>query len=145
MAVLFTRSVELVVGAERNDTAMVKQGDSIGGLYGPELVRNDERRATGHQSSQRVVHNSLELGIEGRGWFVEQKNGRIAQDRPCDRHELPLSAGEACTSFPDPCIEPVLQPVCEVMDVRRGCDSLHFFVRCVKSSVTDVFADGAVE
>src|SRR5262249_15923001 len=72
---------ELGGAARRDHAPPVHDDDAVCALDRGEAVRDDERRSAGHQSLQRELNGAFAFRVERAGGFVEQENGRIAQDR----------------------------------------------------------------
>ena len=83
---------------------------------------DDEGGAAFHECRQRVLHLPLGDGVERRGRLVEQQDRRVAQERPGDRHPLPLPAGEVRAARPDARRQPLGQAGDEVGELRRVQD-----------------------
>ena len=86
---------QLGVGAGGNDATLLHHHDALRLLYGRQAVRNDQRRAATHQRLQRILDRALALRIQCRGRFVEQQDGRVAQDGAGDGDALALAARQA--------------------------------------------------
>ncbi len=73
----------------------IEHDDPIAERHGLDLVVRDiDRRRAELAVDHRdlATHLQSELGIEIRQRFVEQKDLRLAHDRPSNRHALALSA-----------------------------------------------------
>ena len=55
-------------------------------------MRHDNGGAPAHQHVQRSLHGSLVLGVQRRGGFVEQEDGRVLQDGAGDGEPLALAS-----------------------------------------------------
>ena len=73
-AVLFH---QFIVCAALHDAPLVEHADLVGILDGREAVGHGDGRACLHQSEEGVLHQSLALGVEGRGGLVEDEHGRV--------------------------------------------------------------------
>src|SRR6185369_8340648 len=60
------------VRAFLDDAAFVHDDDAVRRAHGREAVRDDDRRAVGHQPVERILNQPLALGIERRRRLVEQ-------------------------------------------------------------------------
>ena len=85
------------------DDAMVHQHDPLAERHRFDLVVRDvdDRRFQAlMEPGDFGPHLHAELGVEIRERLVEQEHLRLADDRPAERHALPLAAGElARTAF----------------------------------------------
>ena len=88
-----TERQQLLVCARLDDAAFFEDDDLVGVDDGREPVRDDERRAAGHQFAQRPLDRDLALGVQRRGRLVQEQDGRVAQDRARDRDPLLLPDG----------------------------------------------------
>src|SRR5208283_5553937 len=59
-----------------------------------ETVGDDQAGAAGRQLVERLLHAAFAEGVERAGGFVEQQDGRVAQDGAGDSDALALAAGE---------------------------------------------------
>src|ERR1700758_3824310 len=82
------------VVAECHKAAAVENGDPLGLKYGGEAVRDDEHRAAIHHAVEGLLDEALALRIERTRRLVEEKQRRVAQERPRDRDPLSLPAGK---------------------------------------------------
>ena len=89
-----------------DDPAAVHDDDPVGRAHGREAVGDDDRRAVLHQPVEGVLDQALAFGVERGGRFVEQQQGRVAQQRAGDRDALALPAREARSAFAHESIEP---------------------------------------
>src|SRR6476469_9923103 len=97
--VLTAPQQEFVVGSRFDNRAAIQDDDPVGPLNRGQAMCNHQRRPVGHEIAQRQLHDAFGLGIERRGSFIQNEQGRIAQNRPCDRQSLPLSAGQLDASL----------------------------------------------
>ena len=81
------------------DAAMVHDDDARRLEHGGEPVRNYDRCASRQQPLERLLDRPLAFGIEGTRGFVEQQDGRVAEDGASDCDPLPLAARQACAAF----------------------------------------------
>ena len=75
-----------------DDSAVVHDDDAVGGADGREAVRDDDGGAVVHQPVERVLDQPLAFRVERGRRFVEQKQGRVAQQRPGDGDAMALAA-----------------------------------------------------
>src|SRR5207237_7563491 len=101
LAVLGGLREQLVVRAALDNLAAHQDDDPIGAPDGRQAVRDDERRAVGHQPLERLLHQALGLGVERRGGLVEDQDRRVLEQRPGDGETLTLPAREAYAEVPD--------------------------------------------
>src|SRR5579863_6542951 len=84
-----------------NNSALIKNNYAIGESYGGKTMRDNQRRAPLGGSLQCLHHDLLRGRIQATGRLVQKQNGCIAQNCPCNRDPLFLSAGESCASLRD--------------------------------------------
>ena len=137
--------VELLMGATLFDDTVVEDEDAIGTANGGEAVGDGEDGAVLHQVVDRALHLLLGDGVEGAGGFVEDEDGRIAQDGAGDGDALALAAAEDEALFADHTFVPFGVRHDEIVGVRQfgGLDDL--FAGGVGGAVGDVGGDGVVE
>src|SRR5207245_2283 len=84
------------------------------------VTRRAQRRPSFHQPIQRALDERLALGVYRRERFVEHEDGRVAQQRACDRDALALTAGEPHAALADDGAVALGQPRDELVRVRRA-------------------------
>ncbi|KAG1430593.1 hypothetical protein G6F57_023008 [Rhizopus arrhizus] len=82
---------ELRMRAGFHDTALVQHQAAIGADHAGQPVSQDQRRAARHQAVQRLLDQRLVFGIYRRQRFVQDQDGRIAQQRAGNRHARPAA------------------------------------------------------
>ena len=96
------RGVEqLIVGADGGDAAAFENGDAVGAANGRKPMRDHHHGAVLHQVGQRGLHQGFAFGIERRGGFVQNQDGRVLEDGARDGQALALAAGEPEALFAD--------------------------------------------
>ena len=127
------------MGTERHDTTLIEDRDPIGVHHRRQTVRDDQGRAVLHEPVECGLDQPLGLCIEGARRFVEEKNGRIAQDRPRDRDALTLPTRKPDALFAQMAREPLRQTIDELESMCCiGCGA-DLVVGGVRPSVADVF------
>src|SRR3546814_16279760 len=86
---------QLAVAAALDQAALVDHQDAVGLQHGGEAVGDDQRRASGHEAVERLLHHALALGIERSGRLVEQQQWWVPEDGAGDGGALTLAAGRA--------------------------------------------------
>ena len=99
---------QLVVGTPLYDTALVEHADFVAALDGRESVGYGDGCARLHESLQRLLNQSLALGVERRGGLVEDEYGRVLEYGAGYADALSLSAAESSAAVADVGIEAVL-------------------------------------
>src|SRR5579871_896142 len=74
-------------------------------------MRNDKRRATLHCRFERKDQLCLGVRIQRACCFIEDHDGRILEQRPCDRQPLALTSRQKPAAFAHVGIEAVRQPL----------------------------------
>ena len=93
--------VEFGVGSRLDDAALVDDEDAVGVADGGEAVGDEEGGSSLHEGFEGLLDETLALGIEGAGGFVEDEDGRVAEDGACDGDALALTAGELDAAVAD--------------------------------------------
>ena len=77
-----------------HDASGLDDIDPVGATDGGQAVGDDQRGAAAHQPGQCILDQAFALGIERRGGFVEDQDGRILEHGAGDGDALPLAARE---------------------------------------------------
>src|SRR5213592_3666077 len=86
---------KLLVRAALDDPAPVEDEYEVRVRDGRNAMRDDEHGAPLEEPLDRLLHQSLRLGIEGGRRLVENQYRWIRQQRAGDRQPLALSAGQS--------------------------------------------------
>ena len=84
---------ELGVRAPLHDSSAVEHKYEIGVHNRRESMGDHEHRATREQPIDRLLNQTLRLGVERRRRLIEDENRRVDQQGARDRETLPLPAG----------------------------------------------------
>ena len=101
LLVVAAQGEKLFVRAAFDDFSFVEDADFVGVLDGAQTVCDGDGRAGLHQSFERFLHETFRFGVEGRGRFVEDEDGRVFEDGASDADALALSAGETAAPVAD--------------------------------------------
>ena len=121
------------MGAGVGDPAGVQHHDPVGQVQRGPAVRDDQRGAVPHHLArgpaggsggvgppgQRLVDLRLQARVDGRGRVVEDQHPGIGDQRPGQRHPLPLPAGQREALLADHGVVPLRQPGDELVRLRR--------------------------
>ena len=88
-----------LVGAAFYDASVMDHTDLIGILDRTQTVGDGYGGTRLHQTLQSILYQTLALGVESRGGFVEDEDGRILQDGTGDADTLTLTARESSSSI----------------------------------------------
>ena len=124
---------------------VVEHEDAIGADHAGEPVREDQRGAPAHQPIECFLDDGFAFRVDGRQRFVEHEDGRVAQQRACDRDALALTAGEPHAALADDGAVALGQPRDELVRVRRARRGLELRRRRVRLAHPQVVFDRAVE
>jgi len=105
--------------------------DDIGPAHGGQPVGDDERRPAVHEALDGLHDRLLGLCVQRAGRFVENENGRVLQQRPCDGKSLPFAAGESSAALPKMCVEAFRQFLDEGVGIGGARGGLDLFARGV--------------
>ena len=92
---------ELVVGALLDDDPAIEHHDPVGQMQRRLTVRDQQRRATGHDTAERVVHRRLDPRVDRAGGVVEDEDARVVEDRSRERDPLALTARQGQAALAD--------------------------------------------
>ena len=106
---------------------------------------NDESRPALHQADERGIQLRLCNGIESGHWFIENQDGRVAQNRACQGDALPLAPRKVDSTFAHKRIVAMRQ----LHDETMGLGSLRCRDDLLKArlgfAVGDVFSNGSAK
>src|SRR5215470_2375050 len=133
--------------AHFDDASGVQHDDAVGAANRREPVRDDDRRATGHQIVERLLHHHLAFGVERAGRLVEDQNWRVLQNRARDRDALALAARKYRAALADHRIVAFRQLAYELVGERRARGPSDLFIAAVGAvrPVGDVGPHGVVK
>src|SRR5690606_349155 len=77
-----------------DDAALIEDEDPVGVGNRRQAVRDDERRPSTAESIESALDLVLGLGVERARRLVEDEDGRLLEDGPCDGDALALAAGQ---------------------------------------------------
>src|SRR5690606_7258198 len=77
-----------------DDTALAQHHDFVGVEHGGKAVGDGDDGLAAGEFAEGVADRLLRLRVEGRGGFVEEEDGSVAEDGPGDGESLLLSAGQ---------------------------------------------------
>ena len=101
-------SQQFLVSAALNDFAVVKHADLISILNRAQTVGDSHSGACLHQSLQCILYESLALGVQPLGTFVEEKRREILQNGSGNRRALALTARQPLAAIADIRVETML-------------------------------------
>ncbi len=136
---------QLGVPAALDDSPLVENQDAVGADHARQPMREDQRRATGRQTVDRLLNRRLVFRVDRGESLVEDQDRRVAQQGAGDRQALALAAGEQHTALADHRGVTLRQSRDELVRVgvaRRGFD---FRVVGVGPAEPEVLLDRAVE
>ena len=77
-----------------NNLALSQHNDSVSHAHGGKAVGDNHGRSSRDQLREAQKHLILGPGVQGRGGFVENQNLSFPHVGSCQRHLLPLTAGQ---------------------------------------------------
>ena len=83
------------------DAALVEHHDLVGAADGGQPVRDHDHGAVLHQVGQRLLHQHFRFGVEMRGGFVQNQDGRVLEQGAGDGDALPLAAAQPHAAVAD--------------------------------------------
>jgi hypothetical protein len=133
------------VGAFLDDPAVVQNHQPVGPAHGAEPVGDDQGGPAHQKAFQSILHQSLALGIETAGGFIENEYGRILEDRPGDGNPLPLAARKLDPPFANDRVIAGRQALDELGGVCRLGRRFDIALRGVWARICDVLAHRSAE
>ena len=134
---------QLVVLALLDYPAVFQHEDQVGVADDGQAVGDDESRPALDELAERLADEVLGLSVDAGGRVVEDKDGRVDQQRAGDGHALLLAAGEGHAPLADPGIVAIGQALDEVVDLGRLGRGDDLFGGCLRRAVGDVVPDRA--
>src|SRR5688500_16142056 len=109
-------------------------------------MRNHEHSSPAQKPVDRFLHETLRLGVQRRRSLVQDENGWITEQGPCNRDALPLSTREARAAFAKHSVVAVRQLLDERMSVCRPrcCLDLRI-IEPIARAIGNVVPDSVVE
>src|SRR5258707_1103197 len=98
-----------------------------------------------YQFVQGLEDQFFGSGVKPRARLVENQDGRIPNDRACDRDALPLSSGERDAPFAYDGVVPVWYLLNEFVRIRELGRAKNFSPARTGFAIRDVVPDGPVE
>ncbi len=125
------------MGAARHQPPALHHQDAIRPPDRRQPMRDHQRRPPPRQRRQGELHRPLALRIQRRGRLIQQQDRRIAQNRPRDRHTLPLPARQPHPLLAQERVEPLGQ-LGEEPGMRRHRRRPHLGVRRIGAPIADI-------
>src|ERR1700722_2512524 len=127
------------------DGAVLEDENTVGRAHRRKPMRDDQRSAAAHQPFESLQNQALALRIERTGGFVQNQDGRVAQNGAGDGHALALTAGQLDAAFADAGLIALRKGTYKIMGVglTGRFDDLGF--RSARPAVSDVVQDRAAE
>ncbi len=138
----WTGREHVLMGAESYQAAMIHDGyfvDQAQDTWG-DGVRDDEGRAALNEGQERLMDQTLALGVGCRRCFVENQNCGIAENGSRQGNALPLSSRQAASLFPDASLDPFGHLVEESRHIRTRRRVLDLRSRCSRPAVARTFS-----
>ncbi len=133
--------VQFLVGAAVGDPALIQDHDPVGQVQRRPAMRDDQRGAAPHDLAQRGVDLGLQARVDGRGRVVEQQQPGVGDQRPGQRHPLPLAARQSKALLADHGVVALGQPDDELVRLGRLGRGDDLLLRRVRPAVGDIGPD----
>ena len=78
------------MGAALHDLAFLQHHDLVGVADGAKAVRDHDRGAVLHHLVDRILHEAFAFRVERGSGFVQNKDRRVFDQRPCNGKPLPF-------------------------------------------------------
>ena len=104
----------------------------------------DEQRRAALAGAHDLPHH-LALGerVEVGGGLVEEEEGRVLQQGPCEGEALPLAPRELVALLADPGVEPLREARHEVVEAGRGQGGPQLRLARARGGEDEVLAQGS--
>ena len=130
--------LELFVGTAVGDPAAVQDHDPVGQVQRGPAVRDDQRGPALHHRAQRGMDLGLQARVDGRGRVVEHQQPGVGDQRPGQRHPLPLAAGQGKSLLAHHRVVAQRQPLDELVRLGGPGRRQDLLVGRVRPAVGDV-------
>src|SRR5438105_4568036 len=110
-------------------------------MNGRKTMGDNESGPGAHEVFDRLHDGSFCSGIERGSRFIEQKDGRILQERPCDPDPLTLSNTEMAAAFANWTVVTSWKPADEFVGLGAVGGFPDFGVGGIRTAISDVFAN----
>ena len=101
------------MGSFLDHLTLVHHHDPVGRLHRGQAVGDDQGGAAAHGAGERVLHQTLILGVEGARRLVQQQDGGVSYQGAGDGQTLALTAGKGAPAFAYPLVEALGQSLDE--------------------------------
>ena len=128
-----------------NDPAVLQHDDLICRAHGGQTVGNHQDRFAFCQLPDGLLQLLLVFGIHAGRGFIQNDDGCVLQNCPCNGDSLLFPAGEAGAAFADPCLIAIGQRHDKVMAAGFLCDRYDFILARVRSAKPDIVLDGVLK
>src|SRR6185437_9514415 len=119
LAVAAVQREQLGLRAALHEPAVVEHQDLVRAGDRRQAVRDHERGAPRAQPPESIANERLALAVQTRCGLVQNEDAGIGQQRPGDRHALPLAAAQPHAAFTHHRVEPFGEAVNELVAVRE--------------------------
>ena len=99
---------------------------------------DEQRGPVGHNLAERVVYALFDIGVDGTGGVVEDKDARVVQQRPRQGDPLALPTRKSEAPFADEGVVTVGEGFDELVGLSRFGGRLDFLGRRVAAPVGDI-------
>ena len=128
-----------------HNVALLHHQNVVGVLNGAKAVRHHDAGAVLHITLQGLLYVLLRFGVEGGGGFVQNKNGRIAQNGSGNANALPLPAAEFAAALAHVGLVAAGQALYKIVGESGFGGGFYLRLRGVGQAKNDVVFDGIVE
>src|SRR5258706_10649317 len=98
---------QFIVRAAFDDAAFIQNANQIRMSHSRNAMRNDNAGALAHDAPKLGQDLFFRVSIDRRKRIIENQDLWLAQNRPCNRRALFLSAGKSYPALADEGVEPV--------------------------------------
>jgi len=128
-----------------SNMSLLQNNYTVGEPDGAQPMRDDQSCASRGRPLQGINDETFRCRIETARRFIEDENGRIAQDRARDGDALFLSTGESAASFRHQSVIAIGQALDELICIGRYRGSDDFLLACASAAEGDIFTNGSAE
>ena len=125
--------------------AALHDHDPIEVAQAREAMRDSDDGPAAHQAVERLPNGLFRIAVERRGRLVQEKNGRIFEERARNTDALALTGRQFHTAVAHDGRRAIRQSLDELLAIRRDDRLEHLGIGGVRPAIADVLHDRAVE
>src|SRR2546423_8320512 len=123
--------------------SLLQNNNPVGEPDGCQPMRDDQGCTSRRCPLQSINDEALRCRIQTARRFIEDENGRVAQNRARNSDALFLSTGESAASFRHQSVIAIWQALDELIRLCRYRGSHDFLLACASPAEGNILANGS--